>query len=386
MACPPHYSFVSLNSTPPCLPSCPLEYYSKYQYSVFNWTHFTFSLLSIPLSLFAIICYIFIPERRKWPGVLLIGIFIAVVFVGIGGILPVIVYGKDDWIKLSCNTNVSFSGRKDGLCVFSFILNYGAAMFGASMWCCLALNLCVTYFKVKISHKIFGICSYGYCFLTSLTGIITALSGNAVIGQPPNAGCFLDPSKSEGWYYDGLWTIPLSVMFVVGSAAVLSVCGNLGVKSYKITEISWSARPLIQFLGYNKRILAFLGVYWYAVLMLNSYRFYLLSQGDRFENSVILWYGCLYQTWGSYIMNGTLINEANIMATTICGKPEVPGFVGLVFVSLSVAIAATAFPLVFISDMNLLRWAYYKIQGKEDPNSVYIKSRSTPIASAVSRL
>lgn len=352
MACPPHFSA----SNGSCAPTCPLGYYNTHQYNLGFGLNTALAATSILTSLLVLVPYLAIPSRRKWPSSLLAILFGAITVVGIGSLIPALAHGAKDWLKLACYNKTTLATRNQGACAISATIAYGVAMFGASIWFCLALNMSVSSLQLDISNHIRLIASLAYSILPAVIGVIIINAKNVIQGSPANGGgCFIDVTKANGWYYDALWTIPLSFMFVFGTISVLITAGIIIKRAAKnFGGFSW--RAILVFIKYQPRILFYLFLYWYAVLIMNAFRFYTIRFNDKFEASVTEWYTCLAMTWGAALQGGSTIEEANELALSTCGHPHVPRYAIVTWVSLSVGIAATLIPLIFFFDRHILRW------------------------------
>lgn len=383
--CPPHYSYVG-NFTPPCLPTCPYEYYSKSEYDVLLWTHVVLPTIAILTAIFALFPYIFIVERRRWPGPLLIAIFVCIIGVGIGGLLPVIVHGKDHWYRMSCKTKTQLADYYDLDCTIDALFNYGCAIYASSLWMCIAVNLFLKsihvqkIIKYEISTTLQSAVSFGYCTLVTGIGCIIMLATHGIQGNPANGGgCFVDPSMDDGWLYDGLFTTIVFVNFGIGTFCVLATIGIF-------VAYGQGCGTLITFCRRQWRIFLFLAIYWYAAGANNFYRVgWLRGATPRIEKSVAVWYMCLYQSWGMSLATNSTLAEANAYAKQVCSRPYVPSFGPLLWVSLSILCAAAIFPLVFACDSTIMKWWWDVGHGKRpstisltmtESNSGEVKSMS----------
>lgn len=363
MACPPHYSFTNLTASP-CLPSCPLGYYSHEEYNVSYGLNLAWSIAEIISGILVLIPFLAIPSRRRWPSNLLAILFATVIVVGVGGLIPTLANGNSDWRKFSCKNDYTATDRHTPSCAVSFVFTYGAAMFAACIWFCLSCNLALTALHSKIPSLYRMIASLTYALTIAIGGCIVNLVVNAVQGAPANGGaCFINAQTGNGWYYYSTWTIPLSAMFVMGTI-------NIGITAYSIIHRAvqgmekWSWKAVQIFVNYQPRIIIFLLIFWYAVLVENSFTFYTIRFKHLFATSTLDWYGCLAETWEGADMNGTAIDTANALALATCGQPHVPRHAIVTWVSLSVDIPATLMCWTFLCDINIVQWWSYLLRGK----------------------
>ena len=340
MSCPPHFSF----STDTCLPTCPAEVYSHSEYTIVITTHTVFSVLAILSSLLVFPPYIAKRSLRAWPGPALMGIFFSVFIIGVSGLFPMIAYGKNNWTRLSCGSETQVADLHHTLCGFSAILYYFFAKFAASLWMIVTLWLLMRVARIALTEnltRISQILSFAYALIMPIIGSSIIIGKNLVEGQTINGGgCFISTTIADGWYYEGLWTIPLMVEFTVGTGALIA-CFVIIFRAG-----SWSTAKA--FLNTQMRLIPFSSVYWYAVLTINILRFYIIHNTKYFTDSTIKWYGCNAMTWQGALMQNATIEEANYLAKSTCGSPAVPLFGIILWISLSVKIAATLFPLIFV--------------------------------------
>lgn len=365
LPCPPYYTFVSVNSTPPCLPSCPAGLYSEYQYGVLFWVHFTLSIISIVITTATIIPFIFIPERRKFPGTLFIGAFSSILLICFANILLMITRGS--WLSVGCRSDHQNIGFGDVDCAIDGAISYIGSMYAVCMCFCITISVLIKTMHFKIPSRIQTISAY--VFSTALTGVcvIIMLAKEAVAGQATNGGiCFIDPTVNNGWYYEGLWTIPTLIMLIIGTFAIVITFANVIYISFR-HGAGFSMAPLLSVIKSQVRLLAFLAVYWYAIITIDTYRLIIRSHSDQYTASATAWFDCLYVTWGGLVENGTSLELADQLTLQNCGFPDVPDFNTLAGISISVSIIIIIYPIIFLLDKVVLEWCWYIIKNRRLP-------------------
>lgn len=345
MSCPPHFSPAG-NS---CLPTCPTEIYTNTEYTTVITIHTVFSALIILNSILVFPPYFAKSSLRIWPGTALMGIFSSVFILGILGLLPMLAYGKDNWTKLSCSSDTEIASLHDPLCGISAIVYYFCAKFAASLWMVITVWLLMKVSQIKLNENLTllsQVTSFVYALIMPIIGTGIIIGKELVEGQTINGGsCFI----KAGWYYDALWTIPLMIEFTVGTGALIA--------SFVIVFRMGNVKS---FLSSQNLLIPFALVYWYAVLTINILRFYIIHNNTYFTNSTGNWYVCTAVTWQTALMEGKTIEQADILAATLCGSPAIPRFGIVLWISLSVKIAATLFPMIFID----IKWWISLFQGK----------------------
>lgn len=341
MSCPKHFSFNPHNTgiADICLPTCPVEFYSDHKYLI-NWylQSITASVL-LPYTLFLLIPYLFI--YRRWEKALESTVFFLLFFFCLRFALPLFVFGSD-YNKLICHSDISNSTKNDSWCLFSFLIGYFVAMVGSWVWLSFCLRLVVIINKMFIiNQKYWYIITISWAVIYTVASIIIVLVKDKVEGDPNTMGCFIS-SGNGGWYIDGLWFIPITIIMGIGVLAmIVSIIRMLSVIPRK---------SIFKFLLTQWRMIAFVLFYTYAILCFIIYRYVVRAQTSKINKSVLNWYTCFATTNG-----------------TSCGQPSVPNYGITIWVSYGLILAAVQFCLIFsVGNSDIINWWLWRVGIKKE--------------------
>jgi hypothetical protein len=342
MDCPLHFSFNPEGTSVEdfCLPTCPPEFYTKTAYLTNWYMQGITSTLLMPITIFAFFPYIFL--YRRWEKALEITMFFLLFVFTLRFSFPLFKYGSH-FEKLVCSSDVEVADKNQGWCLFSFLVGYFVAMVGSWVWLSFCLRLCVIINKLfKINQKYWYLGTMIWAVGYTLISIIIVLAKNKVEGDPNTMGCFISSTENNGWYIDGLWFIPITVIMGVGVILMI----------FSIIRILIIARPTIKgFLKSQWRMIAFVLFYTYAILCFIIFRFTVRAETPRINRSVVHWYTCFATTNG-----------------TDCGSPAVPHYGITTWVAYGLILAAVDFCLIFlVGNRDIPMWWLWKLKLTSEP-------------------
>lgn len=352
--CPPYYSPVSVNNTPPCLPSCPQGLYTDEQYQIMLWVRVSLATIATIIALAAALPYTFMTKKWAFPGSALIVLFYCVATFNFMNLIPVMYGGKDHWYKLACRNTYTLTNMDDSGCATVSVIVYVSVMYNICMWFVVCLTLPIKILQVKLTSRTQFLLAIGISSVIVWTGVIIMLATRSVTGQPISGGmCAFDGSTGNGWYYAVTSPIPVLLMLVLGMIAVAfpmiyvpcRVAGGTGGSAF-----------LFSFYRSQWRSLVLIFMFFFPAINGNGYWIYSKMNADAFTASIGGWYGCLYQTWGGLVKNGTDFAIANQMTITSCGTPFMPAFGPLLYITISSFICPPIFCTVFLIDKEVVTW------------------------------
>lgn len=362
--CPPLYSFVSINNTPPCLPTCPSGLYTSDQYLTMSQVNLGFVVVSIFLGILVSIPYILIPTKRVMPGPLLLGVFISLIIANFNTILKSLITGSVNSSSIVCANDHTIADISSPACAITAIIGYTPGMFAICLWVCVTAGILIRVLHVNIPQRTQLIISFSFSALFPLIATIIFLSKKAVAGSGLGGLCGIDVTKDEGWYYAALFTIPIGIMLIIGTVCVLYSLLSIVYVSYRHGSDYF---PLLSFLKSKWRILAYICCYWYAAVVAIGYWIYARIHQDAFATSIGGYYGCLYLTWADLVKNGTTPAVADMLTLQSCPHPYFPEFGPLLFVRISGHISIIIFSVLFLIDKSIYNFYHSIITSRKLP-------------------
>jgi hypothetical protein len=318
--CPPAYSHVDMpNSSFPCLPSCPAEFYPEWNYHLTFIIHVVSSFTAIIAAVSVMIPYLFIPNKLRWPNTLHFCIFISVMMLSVTGVIGLFI-SRGDYKNLICKDSVTVATTSHVPCGLTGSMYYLSTFIGVFLWMFIAISplmilsqgttgmLKILTPNVTVQKIIAFSFSYGVPIIMMIVVIVT----DSVEGSIYNAGCFINGSKNDGWYIDAYWVIPSSCILTIGTISIVFTL------VYAFRHVEKDSRE--DFFKKHWRLFAFLAVYMYPSLLGTFYRLYTWTIQDEIKNGAIGWYTCLpttfYPTLINY-MNTTFTGDMSTFNSTL---------------------------------------------------------------------
>ncbi len=309
------------------------------------------------------------PTKRRFPGVLLIGAFASIIGICFANILmPMVNGGPGRWTSTACRNSYQTMDMSDAWCAIDAVISYFSSVFAVCIWVCLPFTVVIKVMSLKISIRTQIIASYAFSTIIPLIGTIIMLSKRVISSSPTNGGiCFVDGAVENGWYYIGLWIIPTGVMFILGTLAILVPLVYVIYVTRRHGKFSFF--PLLELVAQQWRLLAFLGIYWYAVIISDSYYISIRRNQDEYISAAVDWYTCLYTTWGGLVLNGTSIATADTITMKICQIASKPNYNILAGITISTLTVIIVYPVLFLFDREIMRWFWEWIKTRKLPEN-----------------